>query len=125
MNCNLAFKKIKELLNEDITQIPNYISDLIKEDPDNNYITICSYIVNKHNSFIKELENKLQKYIKDKEELYDLISNTLTNNNILNFNTILTIIYYLNKDIKNLQINNTRIYALLDTLKDMNKRKNI
>ena len=47
----------------------------------------------------------------------------MLDSNVVSFTTALNMIYYLNKDIKNIQIDNTRIMAFLDTLKDMNKRK--
>lgn len=122
MNCSAAFKELKELLKTDITQIPNFIGDLIKDDPDNRYVEFCYYIVEKHNSFIKELEDGLQNYIKERQKIHDLVSGML-DSNVVSFTTALNMIYYLNKDIKNIQIDNTRIMALLDTLKDMDKRK--
>lgn len=122
MNCNVSYKHIKELLKTDITQIPNYIGDVIRDNPDNNYVELCNYIVKKHNSFIKELEDGLQNYIKERQKIHDLVSGML-DSNVVSFTTALNMIYYLNKDIKNIQIDNTRIMAFLDTLKDMNKRK--
>lgn len=125
MNCSIAVKHIKELLKTEpdgITQIPNYVGDLIKDNPDNNYITLCEYIVDKHNSLIKDLEDGLKNYIKERQKVHDLVSDML-NSNIVSFNTSLNMIYYINKDIKNIQIDNTRLMALLDTLKDMDKEK--
>lgn len=122
MNCNIAVKHIKELLKSDITQIPNYVGDIIKDNPDNNYITLCEYIVDKHNSLIKDLEDGLKNYIKERQKVHDLVSDML-NSNIVSFTTSLNMIYYINKDIKNIQIDNTRLMALLDTLKDMDKEK--
>lgn len=122
MNCNASYKHIKELLKSDITQIPNYIGDIIKDDPNNDYIILCQYIVEKHNSFIKQLEDGLNNYIKERQKLHDMISGML-DSNVVSFTTALNMIYYLNKDIKAIQIDNTRLMAFLETLKDMDKRK--
>ncbi len=122
MNCNISFKRIKELLKTDITEIPNYVGDIIKDDPNNNYVILCQYIVDKHNSFIKQLEIGLNNYIKERQKIHDIISEML-DSNIISFTTALNMIYYLNKDIKHIQIDNTRLMAFLDTLKDMDKRK--
>ena len=123
MNCNVVFKHLKELLKTDITQIPDYISEIIKDNPNDNYIELCEYIVTKHKSFIKDLENKLQQYVQEKQQTYDLV-HKISNSNIISFTTLLSMIYYLNKDIKTLQVDNTRITALLDTLKIMNEKGN-
>ena len=121
MNCSASVKKIKELLKSDITQVPNYIGDIIKEDPNNDYIMLCQYIVDKHNYLIKEIEDGLHNYIKERQKIHDLVSGML-DSNVVSFTTSLNMIYYLNKDIKSIQIDNTRLMALLDTLKDLDKK---
>lgn len=122
MNCSIVVKKIKELLKSDITQIPDYVAEIIKENPNQDYIILCEYIVNKHNSLIKDIDDGLKKYIKERQNLHDLISGML-DSSVVSFTTALNMIYYLNKDIKTIQINNTRLMALLDSLKNIDKNK--
>lgn len=122
MNCNIVVRKIKELLKSDITQIPDYVAEIIKENPNQDYITLCEYIVDKHNSLIKDIDDGLKNYIKERQNLHDLISGML-DSSVVSFTTALNMIYYLNKDIKTIQINNTRLMALLDSLKNIDKNK--
>jgi hypothetical protein len=122
MNCSIVVKKIKELLKSDITQIPDYVAEIIKENPNQDYITLCEYIVDKHNSLIKDIDDGLKNYIKERQNLHDLISGML-DSSVVSFTTALNMIYYLNKDIKTIQINNTRLMALLDSLKNIDKNK--
>lgn len=123
MNCAIVVKKLKELVKTDIIQVPEYIADIIKDNPNNYYILLCEYIVKHHKSLIKDMDNALKNYIKERQKVHDLISEIL-DTNVVSFTTSLNIIYYLNKDIKSLSIFNTRLMALLDTLNDMNKGDN-
>lgn len=123
MNCAIVVKKLKELVKTDIVQVPEYVSDIIKDNPNNYYISLCEYIVKHHNSLIKDMDDALKNYIKERQKVHDLISEIL-DTNVVSFTTSLNIIYYLNKDIKSLSIFNTRLMALLDTLNDMNKGDN-
>jgi hypothetical protein len=123
MNCAIVVKKLKELVKTDIIQVPEYIADIIKDNPNDYYILLCEYIVKRHKSLIKDMDNALKNYIKERQKVHDLISEIL-DTNVVSFTTSLNIIYYLNKDIKALSIFNTRLMALLDTLNDMNKGDN-
>ena len=123
MNCAIVVKKLKELVKTDIVQVPEYISDIIKDNPNDYYIALCEYIVKHHKSLIKDMDDALKNYIKERQKVHDLISEIL-DTNVVSFTTSLNIIYYLNKDIKSLSIFNTRLMALLDTLNDMNKGDN-
>lgn len=123
MNCAIVVKKLKELVKTDIIQVPEYIADIIKDNPNDYYILLCEYIVKHNKSLIKDMDNALKNYIKERQKVHDLISEIL-DTNVVSFTTSLNIIYYLNKDIKALSIFNTRLMALLDTLNDINKGDN-